>query len=118
MNGSYAVRLDFPPSMNTYWRRRGHTTYLSPKGRQYKKAVASRIREEFGEVDLITGRVGIAIELCRGDRRKFDVDNYVKGLCDALNGVIWEDDAQVDVIQVKRGPVSPPGHCDVIVSEL
>lgn len=27
--------------------------------------------------------------------KKPDMDNYIKGICDALNGVIWKDDCQV-----------------------
>lgn len=39
---------------------------------------------------------------------KPDVDNYLKGIKDALNGVIWKDDSQVtDVIARKRYSARP-----------
>lgn len=31
-----------------------------------------------------------------------DLDNQVKAICDALNGVVWEDDVQVSDLQVSR----------------
>ncbi len=115
---SYAIRLDFPPSVNTYWRRGPRGQYLSKQGRAFKLHVKERIADEFGAVDLLTGRLGIAIELCRGDKRVYDCDNYCKALADALEGVLLVNDSQVDAWQITRGPVSPPGHVDVIVSEL
>lgn len=116
---SYAVRLDFPPSVNTYWRRHGQITYLSKQARLYKRSVKDAIQDALGDVDAITGRVGVSVELARKDRRSYDIDNYLKGLIDSLKGIFFVDDAQVDLIHVKRLPVAPPdGYCDVIVSEL
>ena len=115
---SYAIRLDFPPSVNTYWRRGPKGQYLSKQGRAFKEHVKERIAQEFGQVDLLQGRLGVYLELCRGDRRQYDTDNYTKGVADALEGLLFENDGQIDLWHVKRGPVSPPGHCDVIISEL
>ena len=37
MTPSYAVRLEFPPTVNTYYRRAGNKIYLSPSGRRFKE---------------------------------------------------------------------------------
>lgn len=48
---------------------------------------------------------------------KPDVDNYLKGVKDALNGVIWKDDSQVtDVIARKRYSARP--RVEVIIKTL
>lgn len=115
---NYAVRLEFPPSINHYWRRWKNRTLLSAAGRQYKADVAADVLNAFGDVKPLTGRLGVSIELYRKDRRAYDVDNYVKSVLDALAGLLFENDSQVDWIQVKRREVTPPGFCEVIVSEL
>ena len=115
---SYAVRLEFPPSINHYWRRWQNRTLLSAAGRQYKVDVQADVLQTLGLVKPLTGRIGVSIELYRKDRRAYDVDNYAKSVLDSLTGVLFEDDGQVDWLQVKRCEVTPPGFCDVIVSEL
>lgn len=115
---SYGLTLPFPPSSNTYYRRSGHTMHLSAAGVAFKKEVAKQIADTLGAVDKIEGRVGIQIELFRKDRRSYDIDNYIKSVVDSLKGVFFDDDRQVDWLIVKRREVTPPGFCEVIVSEL
>lgn len=115
---SYALSLPFPPSGNTYYRRSGHIMHLSAAGRAFKVECAKQIAATMGEVDKIEGRVGVQIELFRKDRRTYDIDNYVKSVLDVLKGTFFEDDRQVDWLIVKRREVTPPGFCEVVVSEL
>ena len=118
MKNSYGISIPFPPSVNHYWRRSGQTMHISAAGKAFKAEVAKQIADGIGEVDVLTGRIGIQIELFRGDRREYDIDNYPKSVLDALKGVLFQDDRQVDWLVVKRREVTPPGFCEVIVSEL
>jgi len=115
---SYGLTLPFPPSTNTMYRRAGHVMHLSAAGKAFKTECAKQIAETMGPVDKIQGRVGIQIELFRKDRTAYDIDNYVKSVVDVLKGTFFEDDRQVDWLVVKRREVTPPGFCEVIVSEL
>ncbi len=115
---SYAMQFDFPPSVNHYWRRSGSRIYLSAAGQAFKDSVAKDIRSQLVAVEMLTGRLGVSIELERGDRTEYDIDNYIKSVLDAMQGVLFENDSQVDMLIVKRGPVEKPGRCEVIVSEL
>ena len=115
---SYGLTLPFPPSTNTMYRRAGHTMHLSAAGKAFKDEVAKQIADTLGAVDKIEGRVGVQIELFRKDRRAYDIDNYCKSVLDVLKGVFFDDDKQVDWLVVKRREVTPPGFCEVIVSEL
>jgi len=36
------------------------------------------------------------------DKRKHDLDNYIKGILDACNNIIWVDDTQVWYIRARR----------------
>ncbi|OES46197.1 hypothetical protein BA724_16375 [Domibacillus iocasae] len=48
---------------------------------------------------------------------KPDVDNYVKGIKDALNKVIWKDDSQVVDLNVSKFYSESP-RVEVVIEEL
>lgn len=45
-----------------------------------------------------TGNLAIGCVFFRPDRRRIDVDNMLKHVCDAANGIAWEDDAQITAV--------------------
>lgn len=49
-------------------------------------------------------RYSVRIWVHEADRRSRDLDNIVKPLLDAANGVLWRDDRQVDHLEVVRCP--------------
>lgn len=92
-------RLPFPPSVNGLFRNfiRGRV-----KTGQYKKWIKEAfIVFEKQTFFRLPGRVTIKILLFRPDKRKRDLDNYVKALLDFLvaQGVI-EDDSTVQSLMV------------------
>lgn len=116
---SYAVRLEYPPTSNTYYRRAGHAMYLSPAGREFKRQVALDCLAALGKVAQLTGRLGVQIELVAPNKtRDTDIDNRVKATLDALEGILFVNDSQIDELIVKRLPIAAGGYCDVLVSEL
>lgn len=118
-DGTITIRLDFPPSVNTYYRRAGHTMYLSKQGRQYIAAVRSQFAA-WRFHSPFKGRVAVCIELARKDRRSYDIQNYDKGLLDALEGVAYVNDSQIDRLEIRRLPVDEAknGFADVTITEL
>ena len=106
------LTLPYPPSVNTYWRNLNGRTVTSAKGRQYRAdvyAVPDVHRVRFGDA-----RLRVVVTLHRADRRRYDVDNFCKGLLDALtNAGVWDDDSQIDDLRVIRGDVRP-GGCAVV----
>lgn len=46
----------------------------------------------------LTGNVALGAIFFRPDRRRIDVDNMLKHLCDAANGIVWLDDSQVTAL--------------------
>jgi crossover junction endodeoxyribonuclease RusA len=95
--------LPFPPSVNTYYRRGAHATYMSKQGREYKCKVADYIAES-GTPKLGTARLRLEIVLWPKDKRKFDIDNRIKALLDSLQDAgVFDDDEQKDQINIYRG---------------
>jgi crossover junction endodeoxyribonuclease RusA len=53
------------------------------------------------------------------DRRRRDLDNTLKAVCDSLAHVgVYEDDSQIDVLTVRRAQVVAGGRLDLRVAEL
>ena len=107
------IYLPWPVSVNEYYRRAGYRTYLSPKGRAYKKVVAEYFAER--EVPVFPSeRLELDILYHPPDRReKRDVDNFSKCCLDSLIGFLYTDDSQVKKLHqemltdtpVKKGKV-------------
>ena len=94
---------------------RGRTRVLiSKQGRDYKAAVANAA----GRREKATGRLSIDVKLSAPTKRRYDLDNRLKALQDALQGAgIFDDDEQIDIITVTRLPPGG-GYCDVTIEEL
>jgi len=60
-----------------------------------------------------TGEVGMRCYFSVGGRR-VDIDNLLKSLLDAANGVVWADDSQCSRILAERSPDSPE-HTQVVI---
>lgn len=102
------LELPFPPSVNQLWRRFGHRTLLSRRGRAFRHSVQAILSAR--GVRPITGRLAVAIDVHPPDRRRRDLDNFLKALLDALqHGGAYHDDAQIDDLHIRRGARVPGG---------
>lgn len=107
-------RLDYPPTVNHYWRVWNGRPILSAKGRAYRTAA-----EEFRPAIPLSSRLAVSLQLTMPDRRKRDIDNVAKAVLDAIGHAgLWNDDCQVDRLLIERVAVEPPGCVDVIIEEL
>lgn len=87
------VVLPYPPSANRYWRKtRGGRIYKSNKASTYQ-ANAKAIALADG-LRPLAGRVAVTLRVFRPIKRG-DLDNRIKVVLDALQGVAFDDDKQV-----------------------
>ncbi|EFN3273912.1 RusA family crossover junction endodeoxyribonuclease [Escherichia coli] len=95
--------LPYPPTVNTYWRRRGSTYFVSKAGERYRRAVALIVRQQRLKLSL-SGRLAIKIIAEPPDKRRRDLDNILKAPLDALtHAEVLIDDEQFDEINIVRG---------------
>jgi len=107
--------------------RKFHTPQRSRDFEQSVKFLASKYRPRV----LLDGPLKLTVRffLIPPKRRKFsepavkpDLDNFTKALKDALNGVIWTDDARVCQYGEGTGKyydlAGGLGHIEVIVEEI
>ncbi|HFI7348994.1 TPA: RusA family crossover junction endodeoxyribonuclease [Escherichia coli] len=64
--------LPYPPTVNTYWRRRGSTYFISEEGKRYRRRDLDNILK--APLDALT-HAGLLI-----DDEQFDEINIVRGL--------------------------------------
>lgn len=94
-------RLPYPPSVNNYLRftSKGHA-YLTADAKRYKQSAKLRALTQ-GVEPIREGEVVVHLSVFRPAKRG-DLDNILKVLLDALNGVAYTDDKQIGELQVAR----------------
>lgn len=107
--------FDYPPSANRYWRVWGGRVVRSAEARSYK--IACQIIATREKIKPIAGDVAIAIILHpkltkkgAASKTRIDLDNALKVVIDALQGVAYANDSQVVSIKADLGcPVTNGG---------
>ncbi|RKG97010.1 RusA family crossover junction endodeoxyribonuclease, partial [Corallococcus sp. CA047B] len=106
--------LPYPPSANTYWRAaKGRGLVPSREALAYKAAVA-RVAA-LAQVKPLAGPVRLTLTVYR-PRRTGDLDNTLKVLNDALNGLAWLDDEQVVSIHAERADDKAAPRVELVAS--
>lgn len=72
-------------------------TFVSDEAKSYKKVLAQTVELPA----LIQGEVSVSVKYFR-ERRSGDLDNRLKCLFDALQGVIYVSDSQITEIYASR----------------
>ncbi|EEW6712651.1 RusA family crossover junction endodeoxyribonuclease [Escherichia albertii] len=109
--------LPYPPSVNTYWRRRGGVYFVSKAGECYRRDVALIVRQKRLKLNL-SGRLAIRIIAEPPDKRRRDLDNILKAPLDALTHAGLLIDEQFDEINIVRGQLVPGGRLGIKITEL
>jgi len=113
------LELPFPPSVNTYYIRGAHATYMSKAGREYKQAVAEYIASgDFPKMG--DKRLCVSMVIRPRDKRVFDIDNRIKSVLDSLQDAgLFDDDSQVDELCIYRGShIVSGGSIKVMIEEI
>lgn len=74
---------------------------LSKKYRDTKTALALETRSQWN-FEPLEGMLACTLHLYFGDKRKRDVDAYIKILLDSMEGICYENDNQINELHVYR----------------
>ena len=77
------------------------TMYMSAEGKALKEDYQWQAKSQW-KSKLITGDIDLRVELFFGDKRVRDIDNYNKLILDALTGIVWEDDSQIQSLLIVK----------------
>ena len=116
-----SMRLNFPPSVNTYWRNSSRGVYLSERAMDYKLHVIEVVGHRTEPI-YPTEQLKICMYLSPPDLRKRDLDNFAgKAIFDALKSAnVVTDDDQFKHIESRMNPADEKkkGYCDVLIEEV
>ena len=90
-----------PYSTNNIYCRRGHRGFIKTKPRLQKESYREQAEIQW-HGGILKDDVEVYIKLYFGDKRKRDWDNYHKLAMDALTGIVWEDDSQIQTANVQK----------------
>lgn len=109
------------PGPPVAWKRaasRGRRRYTDPRSAAYAKRV------QWAALQALRGvtwpgdqRYRLTVDIHR-DTRRADWDNGGKGISDALSGLLWDDDSQIDDGRVRMHRGSRPYRVEVTVEVL
>jgi crossover junction endodeoxyribonuclease RusA len=96
---SNIITLPYPPSINHYYIRKGRAVLLNEKAAAYRMEAGLKANQQVKE--CLTGDVKVTIQLYRPAYAP-DIDNGLKAVLDALNGIAYEDDGNITELHVYR----------------
>lgn len=126
----FKADLPMPPSVNHYWskcvkRAKGKTyvhVYLSTRAKLFRSEViayVADIAQRQGSIRTHNGRIRAVVTLHGATKRSFDVDNFMKGIGDALtHSRVYKDDSQIDELLIKRGEIIKGGKVAIELYEI
>ena len=98
------------PKQSTRFDGNGHA-HTSPRVKAWQTQVAIRAIEAMRGREPITGPVSMRVVFVLGNHRRVDLDNLNKGVSDALNGIVYQDDTQVVSLHLVKHVKKQPGIC-------
>ena len=112
------LHLPWPPTVNSYYKTSRHgARYLAKNVKPFREAVEQAVREQVPGITL-DDRLFMEVYLFPPDNRQRDLDNYMKGLLDAVtHAELWIDDSLVDQLHIYRGETVSEGAVVVSISE-
>ena len=118
------LTFSLPVSANQrLMRARGSKALISSsKYRQWKEKayleVSSLLRQN--SLRFTNGeRISLTLKIHFPDKRRRDIDNYVKGAQDLLTDCgVWSDDTQIDDLHVLRCEISKEPYVEAVIEEI
>lgn len=114
--------LPYPPSLNRYLRHTGRT-YKTPEALKYKTTVSTA--GALARMKPLSGPVAVQLVLHpkttkqgAASATRIDLDNAMKVCLDALQGIAYHDDNQVEEIHARIGEPVLTGGLSVAVFSM
>ena len=98
------IRLELstmPPSVNSLWVNKPNGRYKSKRGKIFENLACDELKKQF-RCKPLANSLKVRIRLYFKDKRKRDIDNYNKAILDSMTEIVYEDDSQIEELNVKK----------------
>lgn len=94
-----AIKLDIKPiTVNSAYKYSKNGVYLSDEAKKYKMYILN----ELSNYKKIKGKIKLIVKFYFKDKRKRDIDNYLKIFIDSIKNVIIDDDSEIQKITASK----------------
>ena len=115
----YKFTLPYPPSVNGYWRTFRNRQIISKRGRKYRIDAVNEIKALNLDDINIDSELVFKMTINPPTLRSYDVDNFTKGVFDALSHAkFWVDDSQVKKLVIIKGVKTKFGNVEIEVNNV
>ena len=90
-----------PPSVNSLWINKPNGRYKSKRGKIFENLACGELKKQF-RCKPLANSLKVSMRLYFKDKRKRDIDNYNKAILDSMTGIVYEDDSQIEELNVKK----------------
>ena len=91
--------------------------YMLNKGKKLKEHYRVEVKKQY-KGKIIKGDCELDIVLFFGDKRRRDIDNFNKLVLDSLQGLVFEDDKQIQRLTIAKNYCKENPRVDIILKEL
>lgn len=110
------VLKTIPPALNATYKRGKSSFYKSSAAKDAQEAMAWEAKAQWKGKSLV-GPISLEIDFYWANRRR-DIDSGLKSLLDALSGVCYADDRQIEELVVHKYQDKVKPRCEVVVLSL
>ena len=75
--------------------------YMNKEGKSLKESYQWQAKSQYKN-KLTTESIKLEVDLYFGTKRRQDIDNFNKLIYDALTGIVWEDDSQIQEVRTRK----------------
>jgi crossover junction endodeoxyribonuclease RusA len=113
------LELPWPPTANHLHTVVRGRKILSTRAREYYQRVRFLVRAQNPYHQALRGRLRVTLRASPPDRRKRDLGNIEKAVCDSLEKAgVYENDSQIDDLRIIRLQPSKPAYVSVEIQEM
>jgi len=114
---------DTAPSINRayYFVKCGSKRVIKVKSqiaKEWFKKVQDTFKEKYPEASVSENKISVKLIFYFPDKRRHDVDNFQKLTLDALTGLAWKDDSQIQMITSMKYESQPERSTYIEIKEL
>ena len=102
-----------PPSLNRAYRSYRGKIVLSAEAKAFKDAL-----QQLAPNDKVLGKIHLEVNLTFADKRKRDLDNYLKVLIDSMKNLFFEDDDQIYKITATKVIGAGKAETEIVINSL